>query len=79
MNKVNKRVNLKLVGLNGNAFSLMGAFSNQATREGWNKEEINVVLDEACTGDYSHLLCTLADHCELRDQADYGDDCEDED
>lgn len=31
----NKTINLTLVGLDGNAFSLMGAFQRQARREGW--------------------------------------------
>ena len=58
-----KKIKLKLVGLNGNAFSLMGAFFNQAEKEGWTKEEINAVLNEAMKGDYNHLLVTLQKHC----------------
>lgn len=59
----NKKINLALVGLDGNAFPLMGAFSRQARHEGWTKEEIDEVLEEARSGDYIHLLCTLLDHC----------------
>lgn len=61
---VKKKVHLQLVGLNGNAFSLMGAFQSQARKEDWTNEEISAVLDECITGDYDHVLCTLADHCE---------------
>ncbi len=53
------KVKLNLVGLDGNAFSLMGAFSQAARRQGWNQEEIKVVLDECVSGDYDHLLQTL--------------------
>ena len=60
---VNKKVNLKLVGLDSNAFSLMGAFSNAARKEKWTDEETNTVLDEAMNGDYNHLVATLARHC----------------
>lgn len=60
-----KTVNLSLVGLDGNAFSLMGAFQSQARKEGWTKEEITEVLDEAEEGDYNHLICVLDSHCEL--------------
>ena len=60
---VDKTINLDLVGLDGNAYSLMGAFQNQARREGWTKEEINMVLDEATSDDYNHLLAVLQDHC----------------
>lgn len=59
-----KTVNLTLVGLDGNAFSLMGAFSKQAKKEGWTKEEIDIVLKECMSGNYDDLLCTLMDHCE---------------
>ena len=43
---VNKKVSMKLVGLDGNAFSLMGAFQRQARREGWAAEEIAAVIKE---------------------------------
>ena len=42
----------------------MGAFRRQAKKEGWTKDEIDGVLKEAQSLDYSHLLATLADHCE---------------
>ena len=61
---INKKVQLKLVGLDGNAFSLMGVFSHQARREKWTKEEIDKVIEEATKGDYNHLIATLAEHCE---------------
>ena len=65
-----KKVRLNLVGLNGNAFYLMGAFSGQAQEEGWTKEEIKVVIDKCQSGDYDHLLKTLVAVCE---------DCEEDD
>jgi len=58
-----KKIDLELEGLDGNAFSLMGAFRRQAKREGWTPEEIKEVLDECQTGDYDHLLQTLMAHC----------------
>jgi len=61
---VDKKINLKLVGLDSNAFSLMGAFSSQARREKWSAEEINSVINAAMEGDYNHLLRTLSAHCE---------------
>lgn len=79
MNKFNpeKKVNLTLFGLDGNAFNLMGAFTKQAKRELWTKEEIDVVLKECMSGDYDHLLITLMDHCEedRDDDAIYLDFC----
>jgi len=63
-----KKVKLTLVGLDGNAFSLMGAFTQAARRQGWTKEEIDAVLKECTSGDYDHLLCTLMDY--TNDQED---------
>jgi hypothetical protein len=63
-NLVGKTVKLELAGLDGNAFSLMGAFSKAAKREDWTKKEIDLVLDECMDGDYDHLLQTLIAHAE---------------
>ncbi len=59
-----RRVKLRLVGLDGNAFALMGAFQRQAKKEKWTTEEIDAVLDDCRSGNYDHLLCVLMDHCE---------------
>jgi len=58
-----KKVNLKMVGLDGNAFAVLGAFQSQARRDGWSQTEIKDVLDKAMAGDYSNLISTIADHC----------------
>jgi len=54
-----KKITLELVGLNGNAFALLGAFRKQARREKWTDEEISEVIKEAQSGDYDHLLQTI--------------------
>jgi len=59
-----KRVSLDLVGIDGNAFALMGQFQRQAKRENWSEEEIKIVLNECKSGDYDHLLITLMNHCD---------------
>lgn len=59
-----KKVKLDLVGLDGNAMFLMGAFQRQARKEGWTKDEIHAVLTECRSGDYNNLLRVLMDHCE---------------
>jgi len=58
-----KKIDLELIGLNGNAWALMGAFSEQAKKEDWTEKEIKEVLKEARSGDYDHLLATLSSHC----------------
>ena len=56
------KVKMQLDGLDGNAFALMGAFSRNARRQGWTRDEIDTVLKECRSGDYDHLLCTLMDN-----------------
>lgn len=66
---------MTLLGLDGNAFSLLGAFANAARQQGWTREEINKVRDEATSGNYDHLLCTLMRNTEPEDDGeDYEDD-----
>ena len=62
-----KKVKLNLVGINGNAFVLMGAFSAADKLQGWSKEEIKVVIDDCTSGDYDHLLGVLLDNTEPED------------
>lgn len=73
---ITKKIQLNLVGLDGNAFSLLGAFASQARKEHWSKEEIEEVHREAMRGNYDHLISTLSKHCEYEE--DWEDDFEDE-
>jgi len=66
---IDKTVNLDLVGVNGNAFMIMGVFKRQAKHEGWSQEEIDLVLDEAKSSDYNYLLATISNHCEAVDES----------
>lgn len=59
-----KKVKMELVGLDGNAFFLMGSFQKNARRQGWSSDEIKKVLDECTKGDYDHLLRTLMKNIE---------------
>lgn len=54
-----KKVRLDLVGLDGNAYSLLAAFRRAAKQQGWTDWEIEGVILEAQKGDYDHLLQTL--------------------
>ncbi len=65
---IDKTVNLNLVGVNGNAFMIMGVFKRQAKKEGWTPEEIKQVIDEAKSGDYVHLLATIKNYCKPKDE-----------
>jgi len=59
---VTKKVSLELVGLDGNAYNLMGTFIRQARVENWTEEEIDEVITECKSSDYDHLLATLIAH-----------------
>jgi hypothetical protein len=61
---VNKKVKLNLVGVDSNAFSILGTFNRAARRAGWSQVEITKVTDEATSSDYQHLLGTVLAHCE---------------
>lgn len=59
---VNKTVTLNLVGLDSNAFVLLGHFSKAAREQGWSQQEIDLVLEQCQSEDYNHLLQVLALH-----------------
>lgn len=65
---IEKTVDLELDGVNGNAFMIMGVWRRQAVKEGWSKDEIDAVLEEAKSGDYDHLLATIINHCESKNK-----------
>ena len=67
-----KKINLTLVGLDRNAYSLLRAFQRQARKEGWTKDEIDEVINRAKSGNFSYLLATLCDHCNEADPRDVG-------
>ncbi len=52
---VPKKIKLNLVGIDGNAFSIMAAFSVAAKKAKWTIQEIDTVFD--------HLLATFQAPC----------------
>lgn len=61
-------VKMELVGLDGNAFSLLGAFRKQARKQGWDLESIGKVSSHAINGDYNNLIATLVELTEADDE-----------
>ena len=50
-----------LVGIDGNAYSVMG-YTQRAMKEcNFTKEEIDAYLKDAMSADYNHLLCVSAE------------------
>ena len=60
----NTKVNLTLVGLDSNIFSILGAFRKQASRDGWDEKEIATVIDAAMASScYNEALYIIQEHC----------------
>lgn len=53
---------VKLVGEDGNAFSILGRTMQAMRRHGWPKELIDQYTAEATSGDYNHLLATTLEY-----------------
>ena len=56
---------VKLVGMDGNAFSILSRVETAMKKAGWDKKEIENFLEEAMSGDYDHLLQTVIKYCEV--------------
>jgi hypothetical protein len=63
-NTKNKKVQLDLTTIDGNAFVILGRFSRKAKHANWSQEDINEVLAEARSSDYDHLVATISEYCE---------------
>lgn len=59
-----RKVKMKLVGLDGNAFVIMDAWQRNAKKQGWNDTDIETVLEEAQYSNYNHLVATIMAHSE---------------
>lgn len=49
-------VTVKLLGLDGNAFNILGIVRREMSKAKVNSDIINDYLKEAMSGDYNHLL-----------------------
>lgn len=61
---------MQLVGMDGNAISILGSFSREARKQGWTQPEIKKVLDEATSKDYDHLLTTIVSNVDMGEEDD---------
>jgi len=63
------RKKYNLVGVDGNAFSVMGYVRNAMRAEGFTRQEIEDYTKDAMSSDYSHLIsvsCDMVDECNAR-------------
>jgi hypothetical protein len=56
---------VKLVGTDGNAFSVMGACRKAAMAAKWTTEQWQSVQKEMMSGDYNHLLATALNNFDV--------------
>ena len=55
-------VKFQLVGVDGNAFAVMGLAAREARRAGLTKEQIQEYQTDAMSCDYNKLLCTTMEY-----------------
>ena len=51
-----------LVGVDGNAFAIMGYTKKAMREQKFSKEEIDEMLKKAMSSDYNNLLCVCMDY-----------------
>ena len=56
---------VKLIGHDGNAFSIMGRVRKALMRSGADREYIDQYLSEATSGDYDHLLFVSMEYVDV--------------
>lgn len=61
-----KKPRVKLVGRDGNAFSILAACKTAAKKAGWSKEQISAFMQQAMSADYDNLLAVACEHFDVR-------------
>ena len=69
-----------LVGVDGNAFAIIGYTQKAMRKAGYTKEEINQLYNEATSGDYSNLICVCDEYLDrVNERLGFTDEDDDED
>ena len=73
-----KRATVRLVGQDGNAFSILARCMSAGRKAGYTKDQLTEFHKEATSGDYDHLLCVVTEwfNDESFKDYDYPDDDE---
>ncbi len=61
-----KTPKLKLVGTDGNAFSVLGKARRAAKEAQWTDAQFSAFYKLATSGDYDNVLCTCMDYFDVR-------------
>jgi len=57
---------IQLVGLDGNAYAILGRARSVAREAGWPDEKVREVTKEATSSDYDHLSSVILEHFDAR-------------
>jgi hypothetical protein len=60
-----KRIKVKLIGSDGNAFAILGKVSQALLRAGHDKTYVDEFLVKAKSGNYDNLLCVCAEYVDI--------------
>lgn len=64
-----KKVVGTLLGVNANAIALRGHFRRLARDQGFDRDWIDRVSDDALSGDYDHVVVTLSSNMTMTDES----------
>lgn len=59
-----KKVRLSLIGIDSNAFAILGAVAKAMKRQGFTEDEIEAYKRQAKSGDHDHLVAVSAAYCD---------------
>jgi len=59
-----KKLRVKLIGEDGNAFAILGRVKRALVKAGM-QEEAKAFMEEATAGDYNHLLATVQKYVDV--------------
>ncbi len=57
---------VRLIGTDGNAFSVIGNTANALRKAGWTSDQVKAFQKEAMSGDYNHVLCTCMKYADVQ-------------
>lgn len=75
MNGTGKKVIVKLIGEDGNAFSIIGRVMHAMKRANWSKDEIDEYKRQATSGDYDNLLAVTYEYVDEPYEIETDCDC----
>ena len=67
-----------LVGIDGNAFSIIAHMQRNLRRVNWSKEDLDLLMKEMKSGDYQHVIAVAVEFTDGAVIMEYNDNTDDE-